>query len=89
MHRQVNVPDGYWLDLERRVTETVDAAMQGTEEAREWLAPRLRGLERLARGEGGRRQTLQIIISARRLLGDSGIVDPAGDPFACLQDAVS
>ena len=88
MREQPTRSDGYWRGLERHVTSKVDAAMLGTEEAREWFIPNLRGLERMARKEGGESQTIQMIMSGRRLLGDRSAVSLTDDPFARVLSAV-
>lgn len=63
-------PVGYWQHLERVISVEVDAALGKNEDARRPLITYLRDLQKEVRAEGDRRQTVQIIASGRRLLGD-------------------
>lgn len=66
----VRQTDGFWDNLERTVSDKVAHALRDRDEGREALIEYLRHLEGLARDDGRRRQTVQIIASGRSLLGD-------------------
>lgn len=82
MHGPTTRSVEYWQRLERIVTAKADAAMGRDESARERLVPHLRGLERTARAERANAQTIQIIASARRVLGDASALGPIEWPSA-------
>lgn len=72
----------FWNDLERNVTAKVDAALSEKGRSTGPLVSYLRDLETMARAECGFRQTVQIIASGRRLLGDRSQISPNRGPLA-------
>lgn len=79
-HRQH--PEEFWDDLERMVARKVESALSDRRTTRSPLIEYLREVEQMARGESGRRQTVQIIASGRSLLGDRRPLGPQDGPFA-------
>jgi hypothetical protein len=77
----IQAPD-FWDELERNITVKVDAARGKGKITRAALATYLRDLETKARSESNRRQTIQIIASGRRLLGNRTQVGPSEGPFS-------
>lgn len=75
------ISDDFWCELERIVTSKVDAALNDGDRPKEPLISRLRELEAVVRAEGGFDQTIQVIASGRRLLGDRSQPRPAEVPL--------
>jgi hypothetical protein len=71
----------FWIELERNVSALVDAALHKGEITYAPLVTYLRDLETMSRAECDRRQTVQIIASGRRLLGDQTVLGPHETPF--------
>jgi hypothetical protein len=78
MISEVRHPDGFWDHLERIVSDKVEHALRNRSVRREPVIEYLRHLEELARRDGERRQTVQIIASGRSLLGDRGALIAQG-----------
>ena len=74
-------PNDYWCNLEGIVTAKVDAALRIHDEPRGPLIAYLRNLETMVRTEYGRQQTIQVIASGRRLLGDRAFFRSPDVPF--------
>lgn len=72
---------GFWIELERSVASQVNAALMNGEIPLALLVTYLRDLEEMARTECDRRQTIQIVASARSLLGDRVNIGPKDGPF--------
>ncbi|SFM90795.1 hypothetical protein [Methylobacterium pseudosasicola] len=81
MSNQPQIPTDFWSELERNVSSNVDDALNTGEIPRELLISYLRDLEIMARTACDRRQTIQIIASARSVLGDRTAVEPQNRPF--------
>lgn len=60
----------FWTELELNVAARVEAALSGDKTMHEPLIVHLRELEEMVRANSDSRQTIQIIASSRRLLGD-------------------
>ena len=84
MGTSVAKPDGYWQHLEQVISAEVETALGKNEDARRPLVTYLRDLEEIAHAEGGQRQTVQVIVSGRRLLGDRSGIGSADEPFPRL-----
>lgn len=82
MRERVTRPVEYWQHLECDVAAKVGAVMSAADEERRPVIAYLRDLEATARMECHRRETIQVIASGRRLLGDRSNVGPADGPFA-------
>lgn len=82
MIRHVPKTTAFWSDLEREVETRVIASLADGHAPRDRLIADLRDLERMARKECDRRQTIQILASARRLLQDRMPIGPSDGPFA-------
>ncbi|GJE56957.1 hypothetical protein [Methylobacterium thuringiense] len=75
----------YWNDMERQVAERVRAGLACNAVERQPTIVFLREAEEAARKEYDRNQTVQIISSGRRLLGDKVNLDKANGRYAyCL-----
>ena len=72
----------YWNDLNRSVSERVEHALASEPPNPEPLISSLRQLEEMARRECDRRETIQILESGRRLLGDRSTVGISNGPFS-------
>lgn len=72
----------FWKGLADHITKKVEPALRQNRHAREPVIVYLRDLEALARRECDNRDVIQIIISARRLLGDLEEIEPADGPFS-------
>ena len=75
-------PLSFWDTVAARVAAKVTPALRQGANAREPIIAYLRDLEDIARFECDNRQTIQIIASGRRLLGDRSDVDPIVGPFS-------
>ena len=74
-------PSEFWDPLAEAVTTQVRLALGLSEQRRRPIAAYLRDLEQVARRENAGAAVLQVISSARRLLGDRSEVEPAPPPF--------
>ena len=72
----------FWDTVAVRVAAKVTPALRHSPSAREPIIAYLRDLEGIARRECDSRQTIQVIASGRRLLGDRSDVDPIDGPFS-------
>ena len=88
MHERSTRPVGYWQHLEKVISAEVEAALLKNDDARRPLVTYLRDLEQEARVSCDRRETIQVIASARRLLGDKSVVGPVDGSFAHTVGAV-
>ena len=84
LNTSITKPAGYWQHLEQVISAEVETALGKSEDARRPLVTYLRDLEEVARAEGGQRQTVQVIVSGRRLLGDQSNIGSADEPFPRL-----
>ena len=75
-------PFAFWQELDKNVTAKVQRVLGESEGAREPVVIYLRELEEMARKACSRRETIQILVSGRRLLGDTSTVGTADGPFA-------
>jgi len=82
MFEIVAVPPAFWDRVAEHVTAKVKPALQQKKRAREPVIAYLRDLEALARRECDSRETIQIIASGRRILGDREEVEPKDGPFS-------
>jgi hypothetical protein len=71
----------FWTELERKVSSKVDEALNTDDVPHGLLISYLRDLEVMARTACDSRQTVQIIASGRRVLGDRTQVGPQDGPF--------
>jgi hypothetical protein len=71
-----NTDDVFETLLRRAITESVIDGMDHGKAGEDDLIIRLRQYERRARQEQLSSQTLQVLLSARRLLGDGARLDP-------------
>ena len=81
MNHHPQIPMAFWDELERNVSSRVNDTLNIGEVSREQLISYLRDLEIMARTACDRRQTVQIIASARSVLGDQTQVGPREGPF--------
>jgi len=72
----------YWNDLNRSVSERVENALASEASNPDSLIWSLRQLEEMARRECDRRDTIQVLVSGRRLLGDRSTVGISNGPFS-------
>ncbi|MCJ2078849.1 hypothetical protein MKK68_24965 [Methylobacterium sp. E-016] len=72
----------FWQDIDRSVSIRVEDASLQPGSDREALVSSLRDLEETARRECRRRDTIQILTSGRRLLGDLSPVGISDGPFS-------
>mgnify|MGYP001807830331 CR=1 FL=1 len=72
----------FWDGLADHITTSVALVVRQNRRARAPVIVYLRDLEVLARGECDSREVIQIIASARRLLGDREDIGPTGEPFS-------
>ena len=82
MIHRTEMPGNFWSELERNVSSKVGDALNTDEVPHELLISYLRDLEVMARTACHSRQTVQIIASGRRVLGDRTQVGPQDGPFA-------
>jgi len=68
--------------MDRIVSKKVESALGKNQDVREPVIEYLRELEVLARQACHRRETIQILGSGRRLLGDRTIIGTSDGPFA-------
>ncbi|MCJ2086325.1 hypothetical protein MKK88_10010 [Methylobacterium sp. E-005] len=81
MTDQTEIPSNFWAELEHTVSSKVGEALNTDEVPHELLISYLRDLEIMARTACHSRQTVQIIASGRRVLGDRTQVGPQDGPF--------
>ena len=81
MIHQTEMTGNFWSELERNVSSKVGDALNTDEIPHELLISYLRDLEVMARTACHSRQTVQIIASGRRVLGDRTQVGPQEGPF--------
>lgn len=81
MPHQMEIPRNFWAELEHTVSLKVGDALNKDEAPQELLISHLRDLEIMARTACDSRQTIQIIASGRRVLGDRTQVGPQEGPF--------
>ena len=72
----------FWDSLADHITKNVEPVLKQNRGNREPVIAYLRDLEALARRECDDRDVIQIIISARRLLGDLEEIEPSHGPFS-------
>lgn len=77
-----SLPTEFWAELERNVSSKVSAALNSDSVPRDPVISYLRDVENMARTACDRRQTIQIIASARSVLGDRTTLGPTDGPFA-------
>jgi hypothetical protein len=82
MAQQMSLPAEFWVELERNVSSKVGDALNTGSIPRDLVISYLRDVEIMARTACDRRQTIQIIASARSVLGDRTPLGPADGPFA-------
>ena len=75
-------PTRFWDTVGSTVTAKVEPVIGRGEKQRNPVIDYLRDLEALARRQCSSRDTLQIIASGRRLLGDRSEIGPSDGPFA-------
>jgi hypothetical protein len=75
-------PAEFWDTVAGLVTAKVEPVIGRGETLRSPVIDYLRDLEALARHQCSSRETVQIIASARRLLGDRSEIGPSDGPFA-------
>lgn len=75
-------PAEFWESVAGAVTAKVEPVIGRGEKLRAPVIDYLRDLEALARRQCGNRETVQIIASGRRLLGDRSEIGPTDGPFA-------
>lgn len=81
MHQMLLTAD-FWTDVERNVSSTIEGALNSDRARRDLVISYLRDLEIMARTACDRRQTIQVIASARSVLGDRTPLGPNDGPFA-------
>ncbi|MGU3283542.1 hypothetical protein [Methylobacterium mesophilicum] len=74
-------PD-FWDGLAVHVATKVEPVLRQGPRAREPVIAYLRDLEAVARRECDSRGVIQILASARRVLGDRDQIEPANGPFS-------
>lgn len=82
MSQRMNRSEEYWDNIETTVKSKVHSAFKRGTGSQASLIAYLRNLEEMARAECDRRQTIQIIASARSVLGDRERIGPDDGPFA-------
>ncbi|SDN91176.1 hypothetical protein SAMN05216360_112173 [Methylobacterium phyllostachyos] len=75
-------PPDFWDTVAGTVTARVEPVIGRGEKQRSPVIDYLRDLEALARRQCCSRDTVQIIASGRRLLGDRSEIGPSDGPFA-------
>lgn len=81
IREQVGNPPEFWDTVAGTVTAKVEPVIGRGEKQRSPVIDYLRDLEVLARRQCSSRDTVQIIASGRRLLGDPSEIGPADGPF--------
>ncbi|WP_457104118.1 hypothetical protein [Methylobacterium sp. P5_C11] len=74
-------PAEFWESVAGLVTAKVEPVIGRGDRERRPVIDYLRDLEALARRECGSRETVQIIASGRRLLGDRSEIGPSDGPL--------
>ncbi|RUP16568.1 MAG: hypothetical protein EKK43_01470 [Methylobacterium sp.] len=74
-------PAEFWDTVAGLVTAKVEPVIGRGDRQRGPVIDYLRDLEALARRQCGSRETVQIIASGRRLLGDRSEIGPSDGPF--------
>ena len=74
-------PADFWDTVAGTVTAKVEPVIGRGEKQRSPVIDYLRDLEALARRQCSSRETVQIIASGRRLLGDRSEIGPPDGPF--------
>ncbi len=82
MIHEMLLPAEFWTEVESAVSANVDEALNTGKHQRDVIISYLRDLEIMARTACDRRQTIQIIASARSILGDRTPLGPDDGPFA-------
>ena len=77
MHEDPAGPAAFWASVAHHVTCRVEPVLARNDAARADVIEYLRDLEAVALREGSSRETLQVIASGRRLLGDASDLAPA------------
>ena len=72
----------FWDTIAEHVTAKVEPVLKQKQRTREPIIAYLRDLEAVARRECDSRETIQIIASGRRILGDREQVGPTDGPFS-------
>ena len=72
----------FWDRVTEVVTSKVEPVVGASHHAREPVIGYLRDLEAVARQECSSRETVQVIASGRRLLGDMTEIAPGNGPFS-------
>ncbi|GEP07889.1 hypothetical protein MOX02_59270 [Methylobacterium oxalidis] len=75
-------PADFWETVASSVTSKVKPVLRQPRRARDPVIQYLRDLESVARAECPSRETVQVIASGRRLLGDRSEVGPPDSPFS-------
>ncbi|WP_267357040.1 MULTISPECIES: hypothetical protein [unclassified Methylobacterium] len=76
-----NCPPEFWDTLGDTVTAKVEPVIGRGKKQRSPVIDYLRDLEAVARRQCSSRDTVQIIASGRRLLGDCSEIGPSDGPF--------
>ena len=82
MSSRPTTPGDFWEGMPPLVTSKVRLALNGSAKGRQPLIKYLRDLETVARHECGNRETVQVIASGRRLLGDKTEIATGDGPFS-------
>jgi hypothetical protein len=82
IHEPATRPAEFWDTVTEMVTATVEPVIGRGEKLRGPVIDYLRDLEALARCQCSSRETVQVIASGRRLLGDRSEIGPVDGPFA-------
>jgi len=82
IREHMNSPTEFWDTVGGTVTAKVEPVIGRGEKQRSPVIDYLRDLEALARRQCSSRDTVQIIASGRRLLGDRSEIGPSDGPFA-------
>jgi hypothetical protein len=82
MRELADRPTEFWDTVGSMVTARVEPVIGRCERQRSPVIDYLRDLEAVARRQCSSRDTVQIIASGRRLLGDRSEIGPSDGPFA-------
>ena len=82
MRASADCPPEFWDTVGGTVTAKVELVIGRGEKQRSPVIDYLRDLEAVARRQCSSRETVQIIASGRRLLGDRSEIGPSDGPFA-------
>ena len=82
MREPADRPTEFWDTVGGMVTARVEPVIGRGEKQRSRVIDYLRDLEAVARRQCSSRDTVQIIASGRRLLGDRSEIGPSDGPFA-------